>query len=329
MSIFNGKFRRVDKLTGNLTDKKPQLRIKITPLNDVPKVTLSSRGGFSGAWERAGKVFAGATRPLHILYRFLAASVGVLNGRKARAGTAPAQEIEADSATVADVDAPLTPQPAADLDADGRATAQVAAPLTPRLGKRLTAYKKAPFARYAELVAYKRAPLTYIRNIITGRVAGLLAGPGKVAAFLRTTAARLTSKAVAAGSAIMESRFNQSPAGVSVNGATAPAEETAASVAFVAGKVAAPVSAATQDANIQRIVNVSVKAAPYMWFLPEQTDNTLSLFQVFSGVQSGNALEIDMETESVYWANPFVHDGVMELVFAAETAQTDNILEVT
>lgn len=329
MSIFNGKFRRVDKLTGSLTDKKPQLRIRITPLNDVPKVTLSSRGGFSGALERAGRVFAGATRPLHILYRFLAASVGVLTGRKAEAGTAPAQEIMADSAAVAGVGAPLTPQPAAELDVDSYATAQVAAPLTPSQGKRLTAYKRAPFGRAAELVAYKRAPLTYVRGIITGRVAGLLVGPGKVAAFLRTTAAWLTSKAVTAGSTIMESRFNQSPAGVAVNGTTAPAEEAAASVAFVAGKSATANAASTQDANSQRIVGVSVKAAPYMWFLSEQTGGTLSLFQVFSGVQSRNTLEIDMEEESVCWADAFANNGVLELVFAADTAQTDNILEVT
>lgn len=307
MSIFNGKFRRVDKLTGNLTDKKPQMRVKVTPLNDVPKVTLSSRGGFSGAWERAGRFFAGAARPLSILYRFLAGSGWIRSGFSAKAGTAPAQEIEADSAPVADVDAPLTAQPAQEVTAHAQPHASV----------------------WAQLAAYNRAAAVTLSKIFTGKLAHALAAPGVLAKYRKRVELERVSKAEAAGSAIMESRFGKISAAVAATAGSAPGEEMAAHRVTAAETTAAPGSAATQDANIQRIVNVSVKAVPYMWFLAEQTGGTLSLFQVFSGVQSGNALEIDMETESVYWANPFVHDGVMELVFAAETAQTDNILEVT
>lgn len=323
MSIFNGKLRRVDKLTGNLTDKKPQLRIRITPMNHVPKVMLSQRVAFSGAWERAGRVFAGATRPLHILYRFLAASVGVLTCRKAKAGTAPAQEIEADSATVAGVDAPLTPQPAADLDADGRATAQVAAPLTPRLGKRLTAYKKAPFARYAELVAYKRAPLAYIRNNITGRAAGLLAVPGKVAVFLRTTATRLTSKAVAAGSAIIESRFNQSPAGVSVNGKTAPAQPVNARPVTPSASTAATATAPTQAARIYTAAPAGHRALLSLsWIYPVLENGVLTIRQAYEPFQNGSALELDMGIL------PVVVDGVLLIEQAYSAEQANDLLEV-
>lgn len=307
MSIFNGKFHRVDKLTGNLTDKKPQLRVKITPLNDAPKVTLSSRGGFSGAWERAGKFFGGAARPLSILYRFLAGSGWIRSGFSAKAGTAPAQEIEADSAHVADVDAPLTAQPAQEVTAHAQPHASV----------------------WAQLAAYNRAAAVTLSKLFTGKLAHALAAPGVLAKYRKRVEQERVSKAEAAESAIMESRFNRLPAAVEAPAIAAPAEEMAAHRVTAAETMAAPGSAATQDVNDQRIVNVSVKAAPYMWFLPEQIGNRLSLFQVFSGVQSGNALEIDTETESVYWANPFVHDGVMELVFAAETAQTDNILEVT
>ena len=307
MSIFNGKFRSVDKLTGSLTDKKPQLRIRITPLNDVPKVTLSSRGGFSGAWERAGRFFAGAARPLSILYRFLAGSGWIRSGFSAKAGTAPAQEIEADSAPVADVDAPLTAQPAQEVTAHAQPHASV----------------------WAQLAAYNRAAAVTLSKIFTGKLAHALAAPGVLTKYRKRVELERVSKAETAESAIMESRFGKISAGVEAPAIAAPAEEMAAHRVTAAETMAAPGSADTQDANIQRIVNVSVKAAPYTWFLAEQTGNTLSLFQVFSGVQSGNALEIDMETESVYWANPFVHDGVMELVFTAETAQTDNILEVT
>lgn len=294
MSIFDGKLRRLGKLGGSLTDKKPQLRVKITPLNDVPKVTLSSRGGFSGAWERAGKVLAGAARPLHILYRFLAASVGVLTGRKTKAGTAPVQEIEADSAPVAGVDAPLTPQPAADLDVDSRATAQVAAPLTPQQSTAIRSGKMVLLARSAVMAAYTRAPIAHIRGIITGHAAGPLAVPGKVAAFLRTTAARLTSKAVAAGSAIMESRFNQSPAGVSVNGETAPAEETAASVAFAAGKSATSIGAPTQVASIASGPAASHSAIMYTWIEPYvDEDGYLVILQAHGATLTDGYLEVE------------------------------------
>lgn len=307
MSIFDGKLRRLDKLGGNLTDKKPQLRVKVTPLNDVPNVTLSSRGGFSGAWERAGKVFAGAARPLHILYRFLAGSGWIRSGFSAKAGTAPAQEIQADSAPVADVDAPLTAQPAQEV----------------------TAHAQPHVSVWAQLAAYNRAAAVTLSKIFTGKLAHALAAPGALARYRKRVELERISKAEAAGSAIMESRFNRFTSENEAAPATAPATETAINTAFTAESEAAPGSAATQDVNGQCIAPVSVKAAPYTWFFAELTDGTLSLFQVFSGVQSGNTLEIDMETESVYWANPFVHDGVLELVFAADTAQTDNILEVT
>lgn len=306
MSIYSGKLRRLDKLGGSLTDKKPQLRVEITPLNDVPKVTLSQRGGFSGAWERAGKFFGGAARPLSILYRFLAARVGVLNGRKAKAGTAPAQEIKADSAPVAGVDAPLIARPVQEVKVHARPHASV----------------------WAQLSAYNRAATVYIVKIFTGRLARAVAAPGVLAKYRKRVELELVSKAEAAGSAIMESRFNSFTSKDEALANSAPAEETAASVAFVAGESATASSAPTHDVNDQRIVNISVKAAPYMWFLPEQTVGTLSLFQVFSGVQSGNTLEIDMEAESVYWANAFANNGVLDLVFAAETTQTNNILEV-
>lgn len=307
MSIFNGKFRRVDKLTGSLTDKNPQLRVKITPLNDVPKVTLSQCGGFSGAWERAGRFFAGAARPLSILYRFLAGHGWIRSGFSAKAGTAPAQEIEADSALAAGVDAPLTARPAHEVKAHTQPHAAV----------------------WAQLAAYNRAAAVTLSKIFTGKLAHALAAPGVLAKYRKRMELERVSKAEAAGTAIMESRFNSFTSKDEALANSAPAEETAASVAFVAGKSATASSVPTHDVNDKRIVNVSVKAAPYTWIFPEQTGNTLALFQVFSAVQSGNTLEIDMETESVYWANPFVRDGVMELVFTAETAQTDNILEVT
>lgn len=306
MSIFNGKFRRVDKLTGNLTDKKPQLRVKITPLNDVPKVTLSQRGGFSATWEKTGRVFAGAARPLSILYRFLAARVGVLTGRKAKAITAPAQEIEANSDPVAGVDAPLIARPVQEVKVHAQPHASV----------------------WAQLAAYSRAAAVYIVKIFTGLLARAVVAPGVLAKYRRRVDLERVSKAEAAASAIMESRFNRFTSENEALANTAPAEETAAHRVTAAATTAAPGSATVQGVTIQRIVNISVKAAPYMWFLPEQTVGTLSLFQVFSGVQSGNTLEIDMEAESVYWANAFANNGVLDLVFAAETTQTNNILEV-
>lgn len=63
-------------------------------------------------------------------------------------------------------------------------------------------------------------------------------------------------------------------------------------------------------------------------YLSELDDTTLSIFQGFSGVQSGEVLEVDLETESVFWANAMVTDGTLNLVFAETATPNDTILEV-
>ena len=303
MSIFNGKLRRLGKLGGSLTDKKPQLRVKITPLNDAPKVTLSSCGGFSATWERAGRVFAGAARPLHILYRFVAASVAVLTGRKSKAGTAPAQEIEADSAAVAGVGAPLTAQPAQEV----------------------TAHAKPHAAVWAQLEAYNRAAAVTLSRIIAATLAKAEAAPGVLAKYRKRMALERISKAEAAGSAIIESRFGKVYAGVDASAGSAPGEELTAArgaaleVTAPVGAAAGAVNHAARGAALAHFASIS-----FYWIYPVLKNGVLTIRQAYEPLQDGAVLEID----HLAWTFPALADGVLLIEQAHSATQTTDILEV-
>lgn len=271
MSIYSGKLRRLGKLGGSLTDKKPQLRVKITPLNDTPKVTLSSRGGFSAKWAMAGRFFTGATRPLDILYRFVAASVAVLTGRKSKAITAPAQEIEADSAPVAGVDAPLTARPVQEVTAHARPHAAV----------------------WARLAAYNRAAAVYIVKIFTGRLSRAVAAPGVLTEYRKRMDLERVSKAETAGSAIMESRFNSFTSKDEALANTAPAEETATHRVTPAAHTAKTTTAAAVSVPIDSPIMAAPSAKMATWIDPVVIDGILYLPQAYSATKNGNILEVE------------------------------------
>lgn len=306
MSMFSGKLRRLGKLTGSLKDKKPKLHITITPLNDVPKVTLTPRGNFSGAWERAGQYFGGTARKLYIIYRFVAAHARILHRYSAKAGTAPAQEIEADSAVQARTSAFPTEHPAQEI----------------------TAHSQLRTSVWVQLGAYNRAAAAYLANILTASLAKPVAAPGIMARYRKRMELEKKYKAEAAGSAIIESRYVRIYAGVEAPAITAPAEEMATDKCLALEVSAPTVAAPTTLGGIARTILTTYSAAPYAWFLTEYTNGTAHVYQCVSGVQSGNTVEIDMEAESVYWANAFAHDGTANLVFAQTEPQTSGELEL-
>ena len=65
------------------------------------------------------------------------------------------------------------------------------------------------------------------------------------------------------------------------------------------------------------------------WFGPDFEDGVLTIYQAFSGVQDEDVVEIDMEEQSAYWANAFLSDGILDLVFVETAEQNGDILEVT
>lgn len=307
MSIFSGKFHKLPGVKGKLTDQTPELRATMEQVDNGPKATVNRVAGITGAFYRMGRWLKAAVRPLDILYRFLAARQTVRQTHSAKETTAPAVTMEAGGKVTHQVEASLNAQPAAEVKVDSQ----------PREGV------------FAQLVAYNRAAAVYIANILTGHLAGLGAAPGAVAKFRKAVRLERTSKAEAAGSAIMESRFNRSATGSTATGSTAPAQDTpAVETVFTADSTATAGQAVAVEASGHGRQDTVHGAGLSTWFLPEYADGTLSIFQVFSGVQSGDTVEIDCEENSAYWAKNMVTAGVLGLVFTETVTQTGNTLEV-
>ena len=307
MSIFIGKFHKLPGVKGKLTDRTPEVRATMERVDNGPKATINRVAGVTGVFFRVDRWFKAAVRPLDILYRFLAAHQIIRQKHSAQASTAPAVEIEADSAIQASKAAPLAAHPAKGISVDQKERVSV----------------------YAKLVAYRRAACVYIKQLFFKRTAKLQAAPGAVAKYTKAVKLHRTSKAIAAESAIMESRFIKVQTVLEAAGCSAPAQIVPATDSdFAAIHTATASKAAVVPVNINSVFKVTHSAKLYSWYLSELDDTTLSIFQGFSGVQSGEVLEIDLETESVFWANAMVTDGTLNLVFAETVTPNDTILEV-
>jgi hypothetical protein len=141
---------------------------------------------------------------------------------------------------------------------------------------------------------------------------------------------RLKRKAdpVAAPAAIAEARYNTLHTALTAAAIAASAAVSTARKIQALAITIEPVAAPATVGGAARSITTTYNAAPYAWFLTEYTDGTAHVHQCVSGVQSGNTVEIDMEAESVYWANAFTHDGTANLVFAQTEPQTSGELEL-
>lgn len=329
MSQFKLTIQRLNALKGEMREKLLGLKAHIFPANTLPEVEVEPAKAFGGKWYKRIS-FSGVVKRLNAIYRFIAAKARIINKHEAKAISAPAVEIEADSAIKASKAAPLAAHPAKGISVDQKERVSV----------------------YAKLVAYRRAACVYIKQLFFKRTAKLQAAPGAVAKYTKAVKLHRTSKAIAAESAIMESRFIKvqtvlESAGCSAPAQIVPATDSDFSTKHTAAAINAPAQivqtientvtakhtataskAAVVPVNINSVFKVTHSAKLYSWYLSELDDTTLSIFQGFSGVQSGEVLEVDLETESVFWANAMVTDGTLNLVFAETATPNDTILEV-
>ena len=303
---FNVKIKRLIALSGKIQEKTQKLKARILPDDTIPKAEITPVKYYDGKWHKR-IFFSGIVKQLDAIYRFLAAKARIVQTHEAKANSAPAVEIEADSTIQASKEAQLSSHPA----------------------KAITVDQKERLSVSAKLVAYRRAGLAYIKKLFFRRTAKLQAAPGAVAKYIKAVKLKRTSKAIAAESAIMESRFNKVHIGRKAAGSSAPAQiipET--EVTVTAKHTATAIMGTAVDVNINHLFRAVHHAPLYAWFLAEQNGNILSVFQAFSGIQSGNVLEIDLEEESAYWANATVMDGTLNLVFAQTEPKTNNELKV-
>lgn len=307
MKTFDGNVEKHILVSGRVQKTEPDFTADVKPKTEITEAKVKKENVFSGIALFALNAVSGVVKALTALYRFIFSRSIIRQTHSAKANTAPSTVIESDSEIKVGNEANLATAPANDANADSKVKTSV----------------------YAKLVAYRRAAAVYIKSILTPHEAKLEAAPGKVARYRKAVKLKRTSEAIAADSAIMDSPFNRVETGCDAVAESAPAKVVPGMEAtFTAEHTATASTAAVATVNINSLFKVSHIARLYAWFLAEQSGNELKLFQVFSGVQSGNVLEIDLEEESTYWANATVTDGALNLVFAETATQNDTILEV-
>lgn len=183
------------------------------------------------------------------------------------------------------------------------------------MGRRLTASTATGYASMLHRAAQTAmtASATWAAGKLTrlARAAqiGLNASPDKAAAATAdrlTAAAHMGSKAVATTYATYSANATQI-----INTASDLLPGTAPAT-----------TAAAHSVQLMRD-----RAAAGHWYVPDMDGSTLTVYQMSGGVQTANVLDLDIDY-GVYWANAFCADGVLTMVFAADAAQNNDVLEV-
>lgn len=231
---LKGFIYRLNKYSGGIQKKLLGVKVKIAPVSTI-SAKIQPIKSYGGTWDKRNW-FSGVAKRLSVFYRFLAFRGELLSEHEARAISARAVEIEADSAIQASKSAPIVAQPAHDVKVNQKERVSV----------------------WAKLAAYRRAGCVYIKRLFMGHKAKAIAAPGAVAAYREEMALHRTSKAVAADSAIMESRFNTVETANEATATPAPAQAVpAVDNAFHATNTAQAGKAEVTGANINLFPNVS------------------------------------------------------------------------
>jgi hypothetical protein len=325
---FNGEICNKGGLFAQIHDHTVRFFTKLQPTERVSAKIANVDKPFNGRWYERVR-FGGSVSRIPAIYRFLKAWSKFFSKHEAKAATAPAKLIEIDTAFVDETDVKPSAHEA----------------------KCVTIDQKARIVTSVNLNAYKRAALRFFPRVFMAHDSFAIAANGVVAKYNRLLGKLKRNVRVStADSAIIESQLNKVKNGVIApaikaeaeciqsnrviqHGKTATAEVAEADcvqyIRVVTNDMTANAEAAGgSDMGVNRSVADSCSATPCVWFFPEYTDGTLQIFQSVSGVQSGNTVEIDTESESVYWANAFVRDGVANLVFAQTEPQTSGELEL-
>ena len=303
MGIYSGKFKR-ERLYGEIKEipgvkgritKPKRMSAEVTP---IPSYRAKWGGGI---------FFSAVTTVLDFICRFIDIRSVLRVRHKVKPHTAPGKEIEADRTQGIEKTAPLESAEAAEINAH----CVVLLNLPVRLN------------------AYVRAGLAYARRILMGRSVNVTTSPGACAKYHETIPIELTSEAETAKAETMQRKNSEIVTELVSAGMSAPARCPVVEQEVETQAEAQPGT----TANIAEVgINAEAKttkiARLYSWCLPEVDGDSVKLFQIFSGVQNYDTLEIDLEEESAYWANAFNENGVMTLVFAQTEPQSGNILEV-
>lgn len=248
--------------------------------------------------------------------------------RAAKIITAPAALAKVHRGTKTGAATPLVGNPAQEIEATSRVWAAKITGLASRLIVQPVTDSKVFAAVVSGLTACAGSICHRVAAITMGCVYAAIQAPGAVAAYCKAVFSALAAGLAAAGTvlgSITHRVQNGSQAAVSTGTAEAVAASDTAPTATALSAAAAATAAAGADA----ITGTGSSGALICWIYPQVIGTTLQIEQVFSGVQDEDVVEIDMEEQSVYWANAFLSDGILDLVFVETAEQNGDILEVT
>lgn len=306
MSMYKGTIQHFDTSPKGKLTRKQKFKVLISHTTTRLNVRFRFISGLKGTITSPESLGCFVKR-LSVRHVFFAAVNRIFHRYNGTLDTAPADTYEADTMIKVDHESRIAADPVAEVEAD----------------------KKTRVSRLAKLVAYARAPFVYIMDNFMSHVANVVSVAGAVAKSIKTATFKRKSLALRAEAVLNRSRDNEPQFDVDFKCATVPGtcgqpEEDVVDVGLKAEVIPATVA----DVGVRKKVGVVAEAGLLTWFLPEYENGTLTIFQTFSGVQSGKCLEVDLEEDGVCWANAFNQNGVLSLVFAQTEPQTDNELKV-
>lgn len=270
MGVFSAKIRELHKLSGKPRDHTPKLILEITPQAQL-RASVSKRGIFGGTWERSGKFFAGAVKPLAALYRFLSSAVHIRSDYTTPMLSADAIEMHTDTDIEEAATAPVLAKDTADILAVSSVRLSIA----------------------AKLVSYARANARYIKSVLLARKAALQTAHSAVAAYRKHVPTVVRFAAAAADSAIMESRWSEVKASVQTAATATPAVNACNNAKLTDEYVlAAAAGAPSFAAETQTAVAVTCCAKVTAWIEPVLENGILTIRQAYSAVQTDDVLEV-------------------------------------
>ena len=297
-------FHRV-KLVGKIF-KRINLNAKVETRELFGKVGIYPRILVKGSMQvRPGR--SGSIKWLDVRYAFTSAVSTIVTKCKAALSAGKAKEVKADTAVRTESDVNLTSNHATQI----------------------TAKKDIRTVSGVKLVAYFKAGMVYMKKVLTSHNVNLTRAKGAIARYKKKVATKHTADIAKAETSVTEC-FRIVGNEVTANCSKAPANDGLG----VDKKTQTETTATASTAGATGIgINSVMPSAKHTarlscWYPYEQDGDTLSMTQIFSGVQNYDTLEIDLEETSAYWANAFNENGVMTLVFAQTEPQNGNILEV-
>lgn len=271
MSNLFGKLKKKTEIKGAIENQTPQFHGKLEKTDEGPRASMALAHGFSGVWSRVSKICCDAVHVLDVVYRFVAARMQIWTGCKAKAGTAPVVEIKVDNTVPAQADTVLTA-----CDAQEAAVNHL---------EKVTVF--------AKLVAYNRAAVVHIKKIFMAHAAKASATWGVIAKHQTLSQLERISKATAANSSIMESRFNTVKTGHKMTASPGMSCDMAMTAKTVnANSEAAVSTAAGAGASIDLAMPATHSAKMATWIEAVVVDGVLILRQVYSATLADEILEV-------------------------------------